>query len=100
MTDTHVLRIPRTDEDGTFILVQVSSAGSKDLDVKLVATEGLAPYKVKCAYYVNVVHLTCELSRSHAPSRPPSPMMIPSKWTFLPDEPVLMHVTYPLASED
>lgn len=47
MTDTHVLRIPRTDEDGTFILVQVSSAGSKDLDVKLVATEGLAPYKVK-----------------------------------------------------
>lgn len=50
MTSTHVLRIPRTDEDGSFILVQVSSAaGSKDLDAKLVATEGLAPYKVKCA---------------------------------------------------
>ncbi|KAK1772496.1 hypothetical protein QBC33DRAFT_12733 [Phialemonium atrogriseum] len=47
MTTTHVLRIPRTDEEQGFILVQVTSAGSRDLDIKLVATEGFAPYMVK-----------------------------------------------------
>ncbi|KAK3315146.1 hypothetical protein B0H66DRAFT_642421 [Apodospora peruviana] len=44
-----IIRIPRTDsgEDGSFILGQVTSAGSKPLNVKLVATEGEEPYVVK-----------------------------------------------------
>lgn len=41
----HVVRIPRSDEDGAFVLVRVSpSAASGPLDVKLAATEGVAPY--------------------------------------------------------
>ena len=64
MTTTHVLRIPRTDEEQGFILVQVTSAGSRDLDIKLVATEGFAPYMVKCAYAVRL------LASHPAPTRP------------------------------
>ena len=39
-----ILRIPRGDGEGEFVLVNVSSQGSSDLDVKLLATEGESPY--------------------------------------------------------
>lgn len=39
-----ILRIPRSDSEGEFVLVNVSSQGSSDLDVKLLATEGESPY--------------------------------------------------------
>ncbi|PHH71086.1 hypothetical protein CDD80_5534 [Ophiocordyceps camponoti-rufipedis] len=38
-----VLKLPRSDADGC-LLVQASSAGPEPLDLKLVATEGAAPY--------------------------------------------------------
>ncbi|EPE07437.1 mitotic apparatus protein p62 [Ophiostoma piceae UAMH 11346] len=50
MTDstTHVLRIPRSDEEGSFVLARVSSSGqaSKPLNARIVATEGEAPYSL------------------------------------------------------
>ncbi|TDZ37791.1 hypothetical protein C8035_v001126 [Colletotrichum spinosum] len=44
MASGHVLRIPRTD-DG-FVIVHVTQTHSKALDVKLVGTDGEAPYAV------------------------------------------------------
>lgn len=45
---SHVLRIPRSDEEGSFVLARAtaSSQASKPLDVRLVATEGESPYSV------------------------------------------------------
>lgn len=70
MTKTHVLRIPRTDEEQSFVLVEVTSAGSKDLDLKLVATEGFAPYVVKCAC------LRCRASFPKLPAPVPLPVQV------------------------
>lgn len=39
-----VLRIPRSDDPTTFVLVHVSRSGKAPLDLKLVATEGESPY--------------------------------------------------------
>ncbi|KAK0740654.1 hypothetical protein B0T18DRAFT_213661 [Schizothecium vesticola] len=48
MPSSHIIRIPRTDADGGFILGEVtSSGGSKPLNLKIVATEGDAAYSVK-----------------------------------------------------
>ncbi|KAL2265555.1 hypothetical protein VTJ83DRAFT_6655 [Remersonia thermophila] len=47
MAPSHIIRIPRTDEEGSFILGEVAPSGSKPLNVKLVATEGEAPYVLK-----------------------------------------------------
>lgn len=47
MASSRVLRIPQSEVDGAFVLVQVTSSGSKALDLKLVATEGESPYVVK-----------------------------------------------------
>lgn len=47
MVTSRIIRIPRTDEEGSFILGEVSSSGSKPLNVKFVATEGEEPYVVK-----------------------------------------------------
>ncbi|KIH94964.1 hypothetical protein SPBR_03716 [Sporothrix brasiliensis 5110] len=43
---SHVVRMPRSDEEGSFVLVRVSPSGSasRPLNVRLVATEGVAPY--------------------------------------------------------
>ena len=48
MESLNILRIPSEEGNGGFVLVQVTSSGSKTLDVKLVATEGQAPYAAKC----------------------------------------------------
>ncbi|KAH8888379.1 hypothetical protein GQ53DRAFT_264429 [Thozetella sp. PMI_491] len=47
MASLSILRIPTEDGDERFILAQVASTGSRTLDVKLVATEGQAPYTTK-----------------------------------------------------
>ncbi len=47
MESLNILRIPSEEGNGGFVLVQVTSSGSKALDVKLVATEGQAPYTAK-----------------------------------------------------
>ncbi|OAA59430.1 DNA double-strand break repair and VJ recombination XRCC4 [Cordyceps fumosorosea ARSEF 2679] len=48
MTTSRVFKIPQSDNDQEFVLLQASSsAGKKPLDLKLIATEGEAPYVVK-----------------------------------------------------
>ncbi|KAL8649307.1 MAG: hypothetical protein Q9210_004476 [Variospora velana] len=44
MASEHVLRIPRTDNPGEYVLLNTSSCGSSPLDLKLLATEGTEPY--------------------------------------------------------
>lgn len=44
MASERLLRIPRSDHAGAFVLVNVKRAGNPDLDLELVATEGDAPY--------------------------------------------------------
>ncbi|KAL7922965.1 hypothetical protein ACQKWADRAFT_290852 [Trichoderma austrokoningii] len=44
MATTRVIKLPRDDDESGPILVQVAQKGSKPLDVKLVGTEGEAPY--------------------------------------------------------
>ncbi|TWU78730.1 hypothetical protein ED733_006480 [Metarhizium rileyi] len=44
MTANRVLKFPQSDDESSFFLVQVSSKGSKPLDLKLLGTEGEAPY--------------------------------------------------------
>ncbi|ROT43533.1 hypothetical protein SODALDRAFT_41511 [Sodiomyces alkalinus F11] len=44
MSTPTILRIPRSDEQGAFVLVHASQTRSKPLDLKLVGTDGLAPY--------------------------------------------------------
>ncbi|KAL2759679.1 hypothetical protein ACRALDRAFT_1079302 [Sodiomyces alcalophilus JCM 7366] len=44
MSSPAILRIPRSDEQGSFVLVHASQTRSKPLDLKLVGTDGLAPY--------------------------------------------------------
>jgi hypothetical protein len=78
MPSSHIIRIPRTDEDGAFVLGEVTPSGSKPLNVKVVATEGEEPYVVKCESTLPPTvqrgfpsrHVTCYLcstdaSRSH-----------------------------------
>ncbi|KAK4043583.1 hypothetical protein C8A01DRAFT_43524 [Parachaetomium inaequale] len=47
MASSHIIRVPRTDEEGAFMLGEVTPSGSKPLNVKFVATEGEEPYVVK-----------------------------------------------------
>jgi hypothetical protein len=44
MADPLVLRLPRTDVDGDFVLVNVLQSGPDPLDLKLIATDGEAPF--------------------------------------------------------
>lgn len=48
MVASHIIRVPRTDEEGAFVLGEITPSGSKPLNVKFVATEGEEPYVVKC----------------------------------------------------
>ncbi|OJD24918.1 hypothetical protein ACJ73_03720 [Blastomyces percursus] len=45
MVKETILRIPRSDSPGDFVLVKVTRPGSSELDLKLAATEGEAPYR-------------------------------------------------------
>ncbi|PTB67497.1 hypothetical protein BBK36DRAFT_1116066 [Trichoderma citrinoviride] len=44
MTASRVIKLPRDDDESAYVLIQVVQKGSKPLDVKLVGTEGAAPY--------------------------------------------------------
>ncbi|KAH7157050.1 hypothetical protein EDB81DRAFT_411415 [Dactylonectria macrodidyma] len=48
MVRTRILRFPRSDDESAFVLVQVTPKGSRALDLKLVGTEGEAPYNASC----------------------------------------------------
>ena len=48
MASEHVLRIARTDSKGDYVLLNISSNGSTPLDLKLLATEGTAPFIKIC----------------------------------------------------
>ncbi|KAH7154998.1 hypothetical protein B0J13DRAFT_654517 [Dactylonectria estremocensis] len=48
MAPTRILRFPRSDDESAFVLVQVTSKGSRALDLKMVGTEGEAPYIASC----------------------------------------------------
>lgn len=43
-TTEHILRVPRSDSEGDFVLINVASNGKSPLDLKLLATEGECPY--------------------------------------------------------
>ncbi|KAL2264270.1 hypothetical protein VTK26DRAFT_8473 [Humicola hyalothermophila] len=47
MGPSYIVRVPRTDEEGSYVLGEVIPSGSKPLNVKFVATEGEEPYVVK-----------------------------------------------------
>ena len=44
MEAEHILRVPRSDNEGDYVLINVTSKGKNLLDLKLLATEGEAPY--------------------------------------------------------
>ena len=44
MSEETVLRIPRSDSHGDYVLVNVVPQKSSPLDLKMIATEGEAPY--------------------------------------------------------
>jgi hypothetical protein len=44
LPDPKVLRLPRTDVDNDFVLVNIEQAGSDLLDLKLVGTDGISPF--------------------------------------------------------
>ncbi|KAK2749207.1 hypothetical protein FQN57_006822 [Myotisia sp. PD_48] len=44
MVDESILRIPRSDSSGDFILIKASRSGTSKLDLDLVGTEGESPY--------------------------------------------------------
>lgn len=46
MAEAHVLRFARSDEEGGFVLVHAKQTRSKALDMKLIGTDGLAPYVI------------------------------------------------------
>lgn len=47
MATSRVLKIPQSDNDKEFVLLQATASGKKPLDLKLIGTEGEAPYMVK-----------------------------------------------------
>ena len=44
MASDHVLRIPRSDIQGEYVIVSVNSNGPALLDLQLIGTEGTTPY--------------------------------------------------------
>ena len=43
-SEEHVIRLPRIDSEGEYVLVNVIANGSRPLDLRLQATEGENPY--------------------------------------------------------
>ena len=44
MGPEHILRIPRSDSEGEYVVVSVTTNGSSPLDLRVVGTEGESPY--------------------------------------------------------
>lgn len=55
MASTRILKFSQSENESSYVLVQVSSKGSKPLDLKLVGTEGEAPYVCSCELTVACV---------------------------------------------
>lgn len=55
MVETHILRVRRVDDDGDYVLVQVTPNGRKDLDLKLLATDGLSPFVAESKYALDLI---------------------------------------------
>lgn len=47
MATSRVLKVPQSENEAEFVLLQAASSGKKPLDLKLIGTEGEAPYVVK-----------------------------------------------------
>lgn len=58
MAASRVIKLPRDDDESTYALIQVIQKGSKPLDVKLVGTEGEAPYVTSCTNTYQSSHRT------------------------------------------
>lgn len=58
----HILRIPRSDSEGDYIILNVTSNGPEPLDLKLVATEGDAPYITTSAAITSLNIYKCQLT--------------------------------------
>ena len=57
MMSEHILRVPRADSEGDFVIVNVASNGSSPLDLRLLATEGESPY-VTTSMRTTCLHVT------------------------------------------
>ena len=56
MASSWVLKIPRSDDDQSHVLIQVSHKdGHPELDLTVFATESEAVYKTKCANFNSVL---------------------------------------------
>lgn len=53
MVAEHIFRVPRSDSEGDFVLVNVTPNGKSDLDLQLLATEGESPYITKSEFNVS-----------------------------------------------
>lgn len=57
MAVEYVLRISRSDSEGEYVLVNVTSpAGASALDLRLLATEGENPYVLSCKSLIIILH--------------------------------------------
>ena len=56
MASQHILRLPRNDSEGDFVLVNVASNGGSPLDLRLLATEGENPYEATSEQCVPFSH--------------------------------------------
>src|SRR6267378_715713 len=63
LVQPRVLRIPRSDQPPSYVLVHVARSGAAVLDLKLVATEGENPYAVTSQLFQSFTILC----RSHIP---------------------------------
>lgn len=61
MTASRVIKLPRDDDESAYVLIQVVQKGSKPLDVKLVGTEGAAPYATTCMVFLTRARRTTPL---------------------------------------
>lgn len=54
MSSEQILRFSRDDQEGGYVLVNVTSEGPSALDLKLLATEGESPYYLKSEILMRV----------------------------------------------
>jgi len=58
--DRPVLRFDRSDQKGSFVLVQVGRNGTRILDVKFIGTEGACAYGLACMSGLDRLYLQLE----------------------------------------
>ena len=55
MSSEQILRISRDDNEGGYVLVNVTSGGPSALDLKLLATEGESPYYLNSEFLMRIL---------------------------------------------